>query len=175
MANLKHKLRALSLCAAALTFFGGPLLAQKPKAAIVAINDAKADKELFDLVKDTFSSSLKSAWGLNVVDNTLTKLALKPVNSVEKIKAAGKLLSMDYICVIGLGRDDSSGLGISALLFDVPTGESIAEANRAINPKSPEKDAVRQSKALAKEMEKALKKKMLSDKAAALKNLAKKK
>ena len=179
MANLKHKLHALALCAAALTFFGGPILAEKPKVAIVAINDTKADNELFALVRDTFSGSLKSAWGVKLVDNALAKLALKSVNNVDKIKAAGKLLSVDYVCIVGLARNqnDNSVLGgatIVANLFDVSTGEAIAEGGRMIGPKSPEKDAVRHSKALAKEMDKALKKKRLGEKAGALKDLVKK-
>jgi hypothetical protein len=175
MANLKHKLHVLALCAAALTFLGGQLLAQlpKPKVAIVAINEAKADKELFNLARDTFAGSLKSAWGLKVVDNFVAKLALRQVNSVEKIKAAGKLLSMDYICVVGL-FDDPSGLQMCAAIFDAATGEHIAEQDKAVNTDSPEKDVVRLSKILAKEMDKALKKNRLGEKAGALKDLVKK-
>jgi len=174
MANLKHKLHTLALCAAALAFFGGQLLAEtpKPKVAIVAINDAKADKELFNLARDTFSGSLKSAWGLKVDDSILTKLAFKKGNSPETIKAAGKLLSVNYVCAVGL-YGDTGNLQIVAELSDAASGERIAQGDRAINPNFPEKDAVRYSKALAKEMEKALKKKLISDKASALKDLAK--
>jgi hypothetical protein len=178
MTNLKNKLSAFALCAAAIAVFGGALAAQNPKVAAIAINEAKAETQVFNLVKDSFMGSIKSARGLKVIDNAATAVALKTVDfsKREKVKSAGKLLSVDHFCVLEVVpgysySDDSGNLLIRAKLFDAMSGEAIVAEQRAISNYTSGNDIVAHSKALASEMDLAIKKKRISDKAAGLKDL----
>jgi len=185
MSNLKISLNALVLCAAVLSDGGAASLkAQGVNVATLAFNDAKAEKQLFNLIRNSYVRALKSARGLNVKDNVQTRLAvqtmmaLRAIDSPEKVRSAGKLLSVDYFCLLGAsdGRrndDGSWSLKIEAGVIDALSGEFVAETYRSIDNNSASADIVACSQALAAEMESVIRKKRLDDKISGLKELIK--
>jgi hypothetical protein len=176
MTNLRNKLGHLAICAAAIAVFGGALAAQNPKVAAIAVNEAQAETQFFNLVKDSFFSAIKSARGLKVIDNAATAVALRAVDfsQKDKVKSAGKLLSVDHFCVLKMTSErngDSGDVAITANLYDATTGEVIDTAARTIANHSSSNDILGHSKALATEMDIAIKKKRVTDKAKGLKDL----